>query len=144
MTTTKLDLAGLKCPLPALKPRSSLNYAALAIPIATALCALGGFLVAVRRISQGKEGPLDVLAAAGALAFAVTFVIHGIFSYRLHIEYGWLTSAYPRYYLPLAALLPIAGLSLLSAIKQPHARTALVAFLIAGPLIFLLLGTPWG
>jgi hypothetical protein len=95
-------------------------------------------------MSQGTEGPLDVLTVAGALAFAATFVIHMIFSYRLHVEFGWLTTAYPRYYLPLAAVVPLAGLSLLDAIKEPRARAALVVFLITGPLVFRLLGTPWG
>lgn len=129
--------------MPTLKPRNALNYAAMAIPVTAALCAFGGLLAAIRRIWYRTEGPLDILIAAGALAFATTFVIHGIFSYRLHTEFGWLTTAYPRYYLPLAALVPLAGLSLLDAIKQPRARAMLVAFLIAGPLVFGLLGAPW-
>jgi len=125
-------------------PRNALNYAVLAIPIIAALCAVAGLLLAGQRIAHRKEQPLDIIIAAGALAFAVTFVIHGIFSYRLHTEFGWLTSAYPRYYLPLAALIPLAGLSLLGAIKQPSARAMLLVFLIAGPVVFLLLGAPLG
>jgi hypothetical protein len=130
--------------MPALKPRSALNYAALAIPITAALFAFGGILVAVRRIAYGKEGPLDVVVAAGALTFAGTLVIHGIFSYQLHTEFGWLTTAYPRYYLPLAAVIPLAGLALLGAIRQPPARAILLVFLIAGPVLFRLLGAPLG
>jgi hypothetical protein len=130
--------------MPTLKPRNALNYAALAIPITAALCAFAGILVALRRIAYRKEDPLDVVTAAGALAFAATFVLHGIFSYQLHTEFGWLTTAYPRYYLPLAALVPLAGLSLLGAIKQPSARTILLVFLIAGPVVFRLLGAPLG
>jgi hypothetical protein len=130
--------------MPTLKPRNALNYAALAIPIMAALCAFAGILVTVRRIACGKEGPVDVVIAAGALAFSVTFVLHGIFSYQLHTEFGWLTTAYPRYYLPLAALVPLAGLSLLGAIKQPTARAVLLVFLIAGPVVFRVLGTPLG
>jgi hypothetical protein len=130
--------------MPTLKPRNAMNYAALAIPITAALCALAGILLAVRRIADGKAGPLDIVVASGALAFAGTFVIHGIFSYRLHTEFGWLTTAFPRYYLPLAALLPLAGLVLLGAIKRPVARAILLVFLIAGPLIFRLLGAPLG
>jgi hypothetical protein len=125
--------------MPTLKPRTALNYAALAIPIMTALCALAGILLAVRRIASETASPLDILISAGAVAFAVTFVLHGIFSYNLHREFGWLTSAYPRYYLPLAALFPLAGLSLLTAIRQPPVRAVLLAFLIAGPLVFVLL-----
>jgi hypothetical protein len=123
-------------------PRNALNYAMLAIPIIAALCAVAGLFLAGQRIAHGKEQPLDIMIAAGALAFAVTFVIHGIFSYRLHTEFGWLTSAYPRYYLPLAALIPLAGLSLLGAIKRPSARAMLLVFLIAGPVVFCLLGAP--
>ena len=130
--------------MPALQPRNALNDAALAIPVAAVLLAFGGFLVAIRRISEATEGPLDILTVAGVLAFTATFVIHVIFAYKLHSEFGWLTTAYPRYYLPLAAIVPLAGLSLLDAIKQPPARTTLVVFLITGPVIFRLLGTPWG
>jgi hypothetical protein len=130
--------------MPTLKPRNALNYAALTIPIAAALCAFVGFLAAVQRIAHEKAGPLDIVVAAGMLAFAGTFLIHAVFSYELHTEFGWLTTAYPRYYLPLAAVFPLAGLSLLGAIKQPAARATLLVFLIAGPLVFRLLGAPLG
>ncbi len=52
--------------------------------------------------------------------------------------------AYPRYYLPLAAIVPLAGLSLLAAIEAPRWRGALLAFFIAGPIVFRLLGAPLG
>jgi hypothetical protein len=130
--------------MPALRPRNALNYAALAIPIATALCAGAGIWLAGRRIVRREEGPLDVVIVAGALAFAATLMLHGVFSYRLHAEFGWLTTAYPRYYLPLAAIVPLAGLSLLGDVRQPAVRTALLAFLIAGPVLFRLLGAPLG
>jgi hypothetical protein len=130
--------------MPILKPRNALNYAALAIPITAALCAFAGLLVAVRRIASEKAGPLDIVVAAGTLAFAGTFLIHAVFGYQLQAEFGWQTTAYPRYYLPLAAIVPLAGLTLLSAIKQPSARAMLLVFLIAGPLVFRLLGAPLG
>lgn len=130
--------------MPTLKPRNAVNYIALAIPVTAALCAFAGIAIAVRRIARGQESSLDIVIAAGALAFAATFVVHGIFSYRLHIEFGWLTTAYPRYYLPLAALLPLAGLALLGAVRSPSARTVLLVFLIAGPVLFRLLGEPLG
>jgi len=130
--------------MPTLKPRSALNYAALAIPIASALCALAGILVAGLRLARSKESALDVVVVAGALAFAVTLLLHGIFSYGLQIEFGWLTTAYPRYYLPLAAVVPLAGLSLLGTIEQPRLRALLLVFLIAGPVMFRLLGAPLG
>jgi hypothetical protein len=130
--------------MPTLKPRNTLNYASLAIPIMAALGAFAGILAAIRRIASGKGNPLEIVICAGALAFGGTFVIHGIFSYELHTEFGWLTTAYPRYYLPLAALVPLAGLSFSDAIKQPFAHGTLLAFLIAGPLVFRLLGAPLG
>jgi len=130
--------------MPTLKPRSALNYAALAIPIVSALFALGGILVAGLRIAHRKESPLDIVVVAGALAFAVTLLLHAIFSYKLQIDFGWLTTAYPRYYLPLAAVVPLAGLSLLGAIEQPRLRALLLVFLIAGPVLFRLLGAPLG
>ena len=99
-------------------------------------------MVAVRPIADGKARPLDIVVVSGALAFAGTFVIHGIFSYRLHTEFGWLTTAYPRYYLPLAAVVPLAGLTLAGAIEQPRVRVILLVFLIAGPVVFRLLGAP--
>jgi hypothetical protein len=130
--------------MPSLGSRSALNEAALVIPVTAALCALAGLVLALRRIAFGKADPLDILVAAGSLAFAATFLIHGIFAYRLHVEFGWLTTAYPRYYLPLIAVVPLANLVLLDAIKQPTARTVLLVFLIAGPIAFRVFGTSLG
>jgi hypothetical protein len=130
--------------LPVLAPRNAFNYAALAIPVGAALCAFVGLAMSVRRIARGHEGPLDVVVVAGAFAFMATFVVHGLFSYQRHIEFGWLMDAYPRYYLPLAALIPLAGISLLTAIKTPRARALLAGFLIAGPIVFRLVGAPLG
>jgi hypothetical protein len=130
--------------MPTLERRTVLNEAALAIPVAAILCALAGLVVSIKRIARGREGPIDVVVTAGALAFTLTFVVHGVFSYPYHLAFGWMTSAYPRYYLPLAALVPLAGLSLLAAIEQPRARAILVGFLIAGPVVFRLLGAPFG
>lgn len=130
--------------IPTLKPRNALNYAALAIPIVTVLCAFAGIFVSARRIAQQQPASLHVLIVALGLAFAVTFLVHGIYAYRLHTEFGWLTSAYPRYYLPLAALVPLAGLASLEAVKQPSARAILLVFLIAGPVLLCITGTPLG
>jgi hypothetical protein len=130
--------------MPTDKPRNVLNYAALAIPVATALCAFAGLALAVRRTVGAKAEPLDIIVVAGCLAFAATLMIHGIFAYRLHIEFGWLTSAYPRYYLPLLAIIPLANLVLLDAIDRPRARALLLGLLIAGPIIFRIAGAPFG
>jgi hypothetical protein len=67
------------------------------------------------------------------------FTIHGAFSYERHLAFGWMKDAYPRYYFPLAALIPLADLSLLAAIKQPRLRSMLTGFLIASPLVMLVL-----
>ena len=64
--------------------------------------------------------------------------------YADHLATGWLEGAYPRYYLPLIAIVPLAGLSLLAAIESPRWRSALLGFLIAGPMVFELLGAPLG
>jgi hypothetical protein len=127
--------------IPPWKPLNAL-YFALVIPIAAALCAFIGTVVAIRRIVSGNAASLDVVIAAGALAFAATFAIHIVFGYRLHVEFGWLSSAYPRYYLPLAALFPLAGLALLSDIRSSAARTMLLGLLIGGPVVFYLLLEP--
>jgi hypothetical protein len=129
--------------IPPWKPLNAL-YFALVIPIAATLCACAGTAVAIGRIVSGKAAPLDVVIVAGALAFAATFAIHIVFGYRLHVEFGWLSSAYPRYYLPLAALFPLAGLALLSEIRSSSVRTMLLGLLIAGPVVFYLLLEPLG
>jgi hypothetical protein len=125
---------------PTLMSRNSPNYAVLAMPLASALCAFVGVVVSARRIARGHESPMDIVVTTGALAFVGTFVIHVIFSYERHLTFGWMMDAYPRYYLPLAALVPLAGLSLLAAIKQPRARAVQTGFLIAGPVATLALG----
>jgi len=81
---------------------------------------------------------------AGALAFAATFAIHVAYSYGRHVATGWLMDAYPRYYLPLATIVPLAGLSLLAAIEAPRWRNGLLALLVAGPVIFRIFGAPLG
>ncbi|MEJ2625366.1 MAG: hypothetical protein P8Z80_12720 [Pseudolabrys sp.] len=57
-----------------------------------------------------------------------------------HLAYGWMMDAYPRYYLPLAALVPLVRLSLAAAIRHPRLRAVLIGFLIAGPPVSGLLG----
>jgi len=118
------------------------SYCTFLIPIASALCAYAGTLVAIRRIVSGNAAALDVVIVAGALAFAGTLVIHVIFNYRLHVEFGWLSSAYPRYYLPLAAPFPLAGLALLGEIRSSSVRAILLVLLIAGPVVVRLLLEP--
>ena len=130
--------------MPTLAARNALNDAMLAIPAAALACAFAGIALSVHRLWRRTERALDVAVLAGALAFAGTFAIHVVYSYGRYAATGWLMDAYPRYYLPLAALVPLACLSLLAAIENPRWRGALLGFLIAGPIVFRLFGAPLG
>jgi len=130
--------------MPALGQRGAFNYAMLAIPVAALVCATAGLALSLRRVWRRHETALDVVVIAGAIAFVATFAIHVAYSYGRHLATGWLMDAYPRYYLPIAALVPLAGLSLLAAIASPRWRAGLLAFLIAGPVLFRIFGAPLG
>jgi len=130
--------------MPALGERNALQYSMLAIPVAALGCALAGIALSLRRLWRRQDTALDVVVIAGTMALVATFAIHVTYSYGRHVATGWLMDAYPRYYLPLAAVVPLAGLSLLAAVKAPRRRAALLAFLIAGPAIFRVFGAPLG
>jgi hypothetical protein len=130
--------------MPALGDRNALQYSMLAIPVAALGCALAGIALSLRRLWRRHDTALDVIVIAGTVALVATFAIHVTYSYGRYLATGWLMDAYPRYYLPLAAIVPLAGLSLLAAIKSPRWRAALLAFLIAGPAIFRIFGAPLG
>ncbi len=130
--------------MPALGARSALNYAMLAIPVATLGCAGAGLALSLRRLMRRQETALDVIVGAGALAIGATFAIHVTYSYGRYAATGWLMDAYPRYYLPLVAIVPLAGLSLVAAIETPRWRNGLLVFLIAGPVIFRIFSAPLG
>jgi hypothetical protein len=130
--------------MPALGERNVLQYSMLAIPVAALGCALAGIALALRRLWRRQETALDVVVIAGTVALVATFTIHVTYSYGRHLATGWMMDAYPRYYLPLAAIVPLAGLSLLAAVEAPRWRAALLAFLIAGPAIFRVFGAPLG
>jgi hypothetical protein len=130
--------------MPALAARGALNYAMLALPVATLGCALAGAALSLRRLWQRRETALDVVVICGAVALTATFALQVGYSYRRHLATGWLMDAYPRYYLPLAAIVPLATLSLLAAIEPPRRRAALLALLIAGPILFRIFGAPLG
>jgi hypothetical protein len=130
--------------MPALGARNVFQYAMLAIPVAALGCALAGIALSLRRLWRRQDTALDVVVVAGTLALVATFAIHVTYSYGRHVATGWLMDAYPRYYLPLAAIVPLATLSLLAAVAAPRWRAALLAFLIAGPAIFRVFGAPLG
>ena len=130
--------------MPTLSARSAFNYAMLAIPAGALACAVVGMALSLQRLRRGKESALDVVVLSGTLAIAATFVVHVAYSYGRYVATGWLMDAYPRYYLPLIAIVPLAGLSLAAAIESDRWRNALLGFLIAGPIAFRLLGAPLG
>ena len=130
--------------MPSLSARSVFNYAMLIVPVTALACAVAGLLLSLRRLWRRRETALDVVVIAGALALALSFVMHVRHSYADHLATGWLMEAYPRYYLPLAAIVPLAGLSLLAGVPSPRWHAALLAFLVAGPIVFRLFGASFG
>jgi hypothetical protein len=130
--------------MPTLSPRGIFNYAMLVIPLATLICASAGIVFSLRRLWRRQETALDVVVIAGALALAGTFALHVYHSYADHLATGWLMEAYPRYYLPLAVIVPLAGLSVLATVKSPRWHAGLLAFLVVSPLVFRVFGGPVG
>jgi hypothetical protein len=130
--------------MPTLGVRGAFNYALLIIPVTAVACALAGLVLSLRRLWRRQETALDVVVVSGMIALAATFAVHVVYSYGRHVATGWLMDAYPRYYLPLAAIVPLAALSLLAAVKAPRWRAALLTFLIAGPVLFRIFGAPLG
>ena len=128
--------------MPTLADRSTFQYSMLAIPLATLLCAAVGMGMSVRRIWRRQETTLDIIVIAGALGLATNVPFQVGYSYSYYLASGWLGGAYPRYYLPLAAIIPLAGLSLAAAIGEPRWRAAVLTFLIAGPVVFRIFGAP--
>ena len=129
--------------MPTLEPRSVLNLAVLALPVAAVLLALAGLLQSLRRLFRGEATGLDIVIVGGMLAIVGTMAIHAAFSYRRHLDTGWMMDAYPRYYLPLIAIVPLAGFSFANSIAGERARTALLLFLVVSPFVFALLGRPY-
>lgn len=128
--------------MPTLAARSAFQYAMLAIPAAALACAAAGLVLSLRRVWARQETALDIIVICGALAFPVNFALQIGYTYHFYAATGWLSGPYLRFYAVLAAVVPLAGLSLLDAIKEPRWRGALLTFLIAGPILFELLGAP--
>lgn len=130
--------------MPILQPRSPANIAALAIPVATIACAVAGLWASIRRLCARRDEAADVVLIAGFVAIGFALASHIVFSYGNHVAYAYLPDAYPRYYLPLAAMVPLAGLSLARSLERPALRDALMTFLVLGPIAFALTGAPLG
>ena len=116
------------------------------IPAAALITALIGIVLSLGRLRHSRETTLDVMVIAGAAALAITFALHAGYSYNYsrHYSSGWMANVDPRYYLPIAAIVPLAGLSVLAAIEDPRWRAALLIFLVGGPMLFLGFGASIG
>jgi hypothetical protein len=108
--------------MPRFGSRTALQQAALFLPLII-------FALAARYSWR------DHLCRAGAIAVAVMFAVHITFSYRRHIETGWMLDAFPRYYFPMLGLLPLAFAQALRRLPKTFAYPA-----IAAPLAFALWG----
>jgi len=111
----------------------------IAADLPTIANAVSGFDLAISR-TPGRHASTSSCSPA----LTATFAVHVGYSYARHVATGWLLNAYPRYYLPLAAIVPLAALSLLTAIEAPRWRAALLAFLIASPILYRIFGAPFG
>jgi hypothetical protein len=116
-------------------PFDALQLSLLALPAATILISLAGLGVSIRAVMDRRAQPTDFIVVAGMGALALTLAIHMAFSYQRHLETGWMQDAYPRYYLPLIPIVPIAALALTSAVRHQGLKTTLVCFLATAPII---------
>jgi hypothetical protein len=129
--------------MPTLRPRNNFQIALLVLPTAITLLAVAGWVVSVRAFLNRRQSPLDFLVIAGMASIALTLAIHIAFSYQRHLQTGWVMDAYPRYYLPLIAIIPMAALTFGSVLSSPRWRMVLVCFLIGAPIVFQF-GAPIG
>ena len=111
----------------------------LAFPLLTVALGIAGVALALRALVRKDADLLDTMVAAAAVATFATLAVHIAFSYQRHLATGWLMDAYPRYYLPLILLVPLASLVLLRGLSGRPAQ-ALAAFLLLSPILFRLLG----
>ena len=116
----------------------------LVLPAAITMIAIAGWVVSTRSLLRRAARPSDFIVVAGMAALALTLAIHIGFSYQRHLQTGWMMDAYPRYYLPLIAIVPMAALAGCSAVRNSRLRQGLVAFLVAAPIAFALFGSPMG
>lgn len=131
--------------------RSTLNYMMLIFPALALLCGLAVTQKASLRILRREASASDLVIFAGFGVAFFTLCIHAVFSYRHHAAYGivdglptysYLPDAYPRYYLPLGAIVPLAVLAFVATFRDRQRRTLLATLLIAGPVALELFGGP--
>jgi hypothetical protein len=113
----------------------------LTLPAIVLLMAAAGLLAAARTLMcKARDDRFSMIVVAGSTAIAATLLMHMGFSYRHHLQTGWLMDAYPRYYLPLMFVVPMATLALVRSIPPGRGRTSATGFLIAAPILFGLFG----
>jgi hypothetical protein len=130
--------------MPVLQPRNSFQFAMLALPAAILVLAVAGWVVSLRAIVGWRAGPSDFLVVAGLVSITLTLALHIAFSYQRHLQSGWMMDAYPRYYLPLIAIVPMAAVKLTSTFRFSRTRTILAGFLVGAPIVFGIFGAPIG
>jgi hypothetical protein len=130
--------------MPSLRPRNDLQLALLILPSAELMLATAGAILSFRAILSDHGEISDFIVAAGMLAAAATLAIHIAFSYQRHLLTGWMMDAYPRYYLPVIVIVPMAAVAFTNAIPSSRVRVRLLSFLIVAPIVFELLGAPLG
>jgi hypothetical protein len=122
---------------PLLSERTPLQSLMLLLPSITVAFALISVMILARELFRSKRAdPEALLAVAGAAAVAATFLVHVAFSYRRHLETGWMMDAYPRYYLPLVFVIPLATMMFVRSMAAPRARRAVAGFLVGAPMLF--------
>lgn len=136
--------------VPVCAERNLLQISMLAVPIFALICAVVGAGKAARRVVRREASPIDIVIVAGFATTAVTATIHLIYSYARHINYAVIgglptyafePDAYPRYYMPLGAVVPLGYLVFLAS-KHGLARRIFIVAAIAGPITLEILGTP--
>jgi hypothetical protein len=126
--------------MPVLTSRSGLQTVMLTLP-ATAVCmAAAGVILEVRRYLSPAQPDVSIIVLCGGAAIVATIALHIAFSYQRHLATGWMMDAYPRYYLPLVLIVPLAALGLLRELRSLTHRRIGAAFLLLSPLAFGLLG----
>lgn len=131
-------IAGWK---PLLADRTPVQAFMLLLPSLTIMLAAAGVLRALPALLRlNMAAPEAMFAVAGSAAIAATFLVHMAFSYRRHLETGWMMDAYPRYYLPLAFIVPLAALMFVRSIDAPAAKRTVAGFLVGAPILFGLFG----
>jgi hypothetical protein len=115
------------------------RVAALLLTAAMSALALAGIAAAGWRVVMRRASTFDEMVLAGGVAIGAMLMLHIGFSYQRHVATGWLSDAFPRYYLPLLGIVPLAALALARSLPEPM-RGGVVGVMIAAPLVLCALG----